>query len=123
MYIRKAVVREMQKELKFHANHVLTDFSRDCTTEDADSQSELFLDDTPIEDVLNDADQWQEQNEARMELEGIRKSLDAREKVHLALIQEGSTQQEIATRLGVSQSRVSRLTTKLFAKCREISEA
>lgn len=114
MYIRKAIVREMQRDIKFDNQHVNIDFDFTYDAEVAAGSRSTGYDHDDLEDIVSDDGEWQRAQDEKARYRAIHAALPERDQILLDNLLQGHTQERIARCLGVSQSRVSRLTGDLY---------
>lgn len=103
MYARKAVIQEVQRDVKYLRSHLHYEFEEDVSSLQTDNDH-------------TDEGEWEQAQEAHATYRAIRSRLPDREKTILDSLRDGMTQQQIAARLGLSQGRVSRLIKQLFSE-------
>lgn len=121
MYIRKAVIRDMRKEIAYSSQHMGFDFDRD--TDGIDEKMISDHDGTDYSEYITDDGAWEDAQEAKARYRSVRKRLPDREKLMLDQLLEGQTQEWIAHYHSLSQSRVSRVLAGMYSTIRGLPEA
>ena len=109
MYAKKAIIREVQRDLAYYQQHNSFDF-------DSDEDTEQALWKGQSEDVVDHSDdgEWERVQEILARYRSLRKRLSARDKTILDMVKDGENQETIAATVGLSQSRISRVLRQLY---------
>jgi RNA polymerase sigma factor (sigma-70 family) len=101
MYARKAVIAEVRRDLKYLQQHEELDLEEDVDSLVHDNEH-------------TDENAWSDAMEALATYRALRKRLGTQRDRHvLTMLRDGFTQKDIAYRLGLSQSRVSRIIRRI----------
>jgi len=109
MYAKKAIIREVQRDIAYYQQHDSFDFDSDQDTEQALWKGQS-------EDVVDHSDdgEWERVQEILARYRSLRKRLSARDKTILDMVKDGENQETIAATVGLSQSRISRVLRQLY---------
>ena len=104
MYAKRAIIREVQRDVAYYQQHHSFDFDSDQDTEEALWKGQS-------EDVVDHSDdgEWERIQEILARYRSLRKRLSERDRTILEMVKNGENQETIATAVGLSQSRVSRV--------------